>query len=130
MINDVLNRNKNKPNDPVQTVHQKYVIILLPYLGLHCHQITKRLKSCINNFYSFVNVQVIFQNIRRIKSFFPYKERLNRSQLFKVIYKANCWNCDDFYIGKTKRNEDSMIEKLNISRPLRKMIILQLLLTI
>ena len=52
-INDVLNRNKNKPNDPVQTVPPKYVIILLPYLGLHCHQITKRLKSCINNFYPF-----------------------------------------------------------------------------
>ena len=96
-INDVLNRNNNKPNDPVQTVPQKDVIILLPYLGLHCHQITKRLKSCINNFYSFVNVKV------RPASFFPYKDRLNRSQLSKVIYKANCWNCDDFYIGKTKR---------------------------
>ena len=33
-----------------------------------------------------------------------------------------------FTLGKP--NEDSMIEKLNISRPLRKMIILQLLLTI
>ena len=35
--------------------------------------------------------------------FFPYKDRLNRSQLSKVIYKANCWDCKDFYIGKTKR---------------------------
>jgi len=26
----------------------------------------------------------------------------NRSQLSKVIYKARCWNCNDFYIGKTK----------------------------
>ena len=65
--------------------------------------ITKRLKSCVNRFYSFVNVKVIFQNTRRIKSFFPYKDRLNRSQLSKVIYKANCWDCKDFYIGKTKR---------------------------
>ena len=21
----------------------------------------------------------------------------------KVVYRASCWNCDDFYIGKTKR---------------------------
>ena len=35
--------------------------------------------------------------------FFPYKDRLNRSQLSKVIYKASCWDCNDFYIGKTKR---------------------------
>ena len=27
----------------------------------------------------------------------------SRSQLSKVIYKANCWDCKDFYIGKTKR---------------------------
>ena len=65
--------------------------------------VTKHLKSCVNPVYSFVNVKVIFQNIRRIKSLFPYKDRLNRSQLSKVIYKASCWDCNDFYIGKTKR---------------------------
>ena len=103
-INDVLNKNKNKPNNPVQaTVPKKDILIVLPYLGLHSNQVTKRLKSCVNNFYSFVNLKIIFQNTRRIKSFFPYKDRLNRSQRSKVIYKAGCWNCDEFYIGKTKR---------------------------
>jgi len=85
------------------SVPKKDVIILLPYLGLHSNHITKRLKSCVNRFYSFVNVKVIFQNTRRIKSFFPYKDRLHRSQLSKVIYKASCWDCNDFYIGKTKQ---------------------------
>ena len=28
---------------------------------------------------------------------------INRSEQSGVIYKANCWNCNDFYIGKTKR---------------------------
>ena len=74
-------------------------------LGLHSNHITKRLKSCVNRFYSFVNVKAIFQNTQHIKSFFPswYKDRLNRSQLSKVIYKASCLDCNDFYIGKTKR---------------------------
>ena len=103
-INDVLSKNKNKPNNPVQaTVPKKDILIVLPYLGLHSNQVTKRLKSSVNNFYSFVNLKIIFQNTRRIKSFFSYKDRLNRSQRSKVIYKAGCWNCDDFYIGKTKR---------------------------
>jgi len=44
-----------------------------------------------------------FVSFRRIKFFFPYKDRLNRSQKFKIIYKAGCWDCSDFYIGKTKR---------------------------
>ena len=36
---------------------------------------------------------------------------LNRSQLFKVICKASCWDCNDFYIGKRKRRlHDSRTE--------------------
>ena len=29
--------------------------------------------------------------------------KLNRSLKSKVVYKASCWDCNDFYIGKTKR---------------------------
>ena len=64
----------------------------------------RRLKSCVNKFYGFVNLRVVFQNTRRIKSFFPYKDqRFNRSQKSKIVYKASCWDLDAFYIGKTKR---------------------------
>ena len=88
----------------------KNVIGLLPYIGLHSNLITKRLKSCVNRSYSFVNGKVIFQNTRRIKSFFPYKDRLNRSQLSKVGYKASCWDCNDFYIGKTLPPENGTFQ--------------------
>ena len=44
-VNDVLNKNRNKPNSPVSTVPKKDIIILLPYLGLESNQISKRLKS-------------------------------------------------------------------------------------
>ena len=124
-VNDILNKNRNKPNSPVSTVPKKDIIILLPYLCLESNQISKRLKSCVYNFYSFVNLRIIFQNTRRIKSFFPYKDRLNRSQQSKVIYKACCWDCDDFYIGKTKRR----LHDRNISRPSLKLTTRQPLLT-
>ena len=72
-VNDVLTETlRNKPNSPVSTVPKKDIIILLPYLGLESNQISKRLKSCVYNFYSFFNLRIIFQNTRRIKSFFPY----------------------------------------------------------
>ena len=32
-----------------------------------------------------------------------HKDRLSRSLRSKVVYKASCWDCDDCYIGKTKR---------------------------
>ena len=63
-VNDVLNRNRNKPKSPISTVPKKDIIILLillPYLSL---------KSCVYNFYSFVILKIIVQNDCRIKSFF------------------------------------------------------------
>ena len=68
------------PSQPTLTVPKKDVILVLPYLGLHSDAITRRLKSCVNKFYGFVSLRVVFQNTRRIKSFFPYKDRFNRSQ--------------------------------------------------
>ena len=101
-VNDVLHKHKDRPShvQPTLTVPKKDVILVLPYLGLHSDAITRR---CVNKFYGFVNLRVVFQNTRSIKSFFPYKDRFNRSQKANIAYKASCWDCDPFYIGKTKR---------------------------
>ena len=61
------------------------------------------LTFALNKFYGFVNLRVVFRNTRRIKSFFPHKDRFNRSQKSKIVYKASCWDSDAFYFGKTKR---------------------------
>ena len=55
------------------------------------------------NLVSTSNLEIIFCNTHHINSFFPYKHRLNRSLKSKVVYKASCWDCDDFYKSKTKR---------------------------
>ena len=75
-INDVLNKNRqHQHNNPVSTVHKKDIVILLPYLGLQSNQVAKRLKSCVYKCYSCVNLKIVFQSTRCIKSFFPYKDR-------------------------------------------------------
>ena len=49
------------------------------------------------------------------------------SQLSTVIYKAGCWDCNDF--TSVKQNDNLMIGKLSTSRPSLKMITRQPLLT-
>ena len=71
--------------------------------GVQSKIVTKQLKTCINKFYGCIDLRVIFQSAHRIKSFFPYKDRFNRSQVSKVVCKASCWDCQESYIGKTKR---------------------------
>ena len=38
--------------------NQKDIIILLPHLGLHSNQVTKRLESCVYNLYSCINLKI------------------------------------------------------------------------
>ena len=83
----------------------EYIIILLPYLGLHSNHVAKLLNPVCTNSALVSTSKVIFQNTRSIESYFPHKDRLSRSQLqmSKIIYKAGCWDCNKFYIGKKKR---------------------------
>ena len=82
---------------------KKEIFIVLRYLGNESKIVTQQDKSCIYKFYGCFNLKIIFRNTRRIKSFFLFKDRINRSLRSKVVYKASCWDCDDCYIGKTKR---------------------------
>jgi len=81
---------RNKPKDPITTVHKRDVFIVLPYLGLQSKFITEQLKSCIYKLYGCVNLKIIFRNTHRSKSFFPYKDKLSRALESKVVYKASC----------------------------------------
>ena len=99
-MNDVVTRSRNKSKDAVTTVPKREIFIVLPYLGFHSKVITQQLKSCI---YKFLTLKLFFETLAGLSLFFPYKDRLSRSLMSKVVYKASCWDCDDFYIGKTKR---------------------------
>ena len=110
LLTTLLHKHKDKPSQPTLTVPKKDVTLVLPYLGLHSDVITCRLKSCVNRFYGFVNLRVVFQNTRRIKSFFPYKDRFNRSQKSKMSTKPVAGIVMLFTSAKLK--EDYMAERL------------------
>ena len=90
---------------------KKKISLVLPYLGLQSKIIIKQLKACINIFYGCNDLRFIFQNTHRIKSLFPYKDRLNRSQISKELVVGTVR-----ISTLAKPNGDCMIEKLNTSR--------------
>ena len=55
-MNDVLNKYRNRPSETVTTVPKSDVILVLPYLGFRSEVFKRRLKSCVNKFFGFVNV--------------------------------------------------------------------------
>ena len=72
-INDVLNRQQNRPTNPILTVPKKETILVLAYLGVQSKIVTKQLKTCINKLYGCIDLRVIFQSAHRIKPCFPTK---------------------------------------------------------
>lgn len=99
--NYVPNRQQNSPRNPTTIVPRKDIILVLSYLEVQSKIITKQLDSCMNKFNGCNDLRVIFKRIFHIKTFFPYKDRINGCQKSKVVYQASCW--DHFYIEKTKR---------------------------
>ena len=61
------------------------------------------LVNCSDIILRLYYLKIGFRNARHINSLSHCKDMLNRSLKSKVVYKASCWDCDDFYIGKTKR---------------------------
>ena len=111
-INDVLNRQQNKPKNPTTTVPKKKTILVLPHLGVQSKIVTKQLKTCINKFDGCIDLRVIFQSARRIKSFFPYKDVINRSHCQKLYVMLVVGTARISTLEK--RNVDCMTEKRNI----------------
>ena len=55
-----------------------------PYeLSVHLNVITIPLRK--NEYYMHAHIKITFQNTRCIKSFFPYKDSINRSQQSRII---------------------------------------------
>ena len=85
--------------------------LVLPYLGLQSKIIIKQLKACINIFYGCIDLRVIFPKHTSYQVSFPLQRQ---AQPFSDVQRASCCDCQDFYIGKTKRRLHD--RKLNTSR--------------
>ena len=95
---------------------------------------TKSLKASVKlmcvQFYSGVNLKIVFKNTRCIKKFSLLTRTalsFTGSQQSRIIYRANCWDCNGLN-GKTIK-DGFMIGKPKTSRPSLKMTIPQPLLT-
>ena len=112
LMNDVLYRQQSRPRNSTTAVPEEETVLVLPYLGVQSKIVTKQLKTFINKFYGCIDLRVICKSAHRIKSFFPYKDMINRSQCQKLCIRLVVGIARIFTLEK--RNVDCMTEKLNI----------------
>ena len=99
---------------------QKEVIILLPYLGLQSNQISKRLKSCIYQIYSCVNLKIInfFETLAVLNISFHVRTTLIALKDPKSFTELVVGIVMIFTL--VKQSDGSMIARLNTSSPSQK----------
>ena len=59
-MNDVLQKQQNKPLTPTITVPKKKIFLVFPYLGLQSKIATKQIMSCMNKFYGCIDLKSDF----------------------------------------------------------------------
>ena len=129
-INNVLNKKKNKPKEPVATVPPPpKKKVLSPYIGLHSNHITERIKSCVNRFsllYIFMS-KLFFKTPPDASNSSSDTRTVSTDHNYpKSFIKQIAGTAITFTLEK--RNEDFMTGKQNILRPFRNVITLLLLL--
>ena len=101
----------------VQSAQKMSVSITLSHLGPLNINFSKDLNNIIKK-YSQIQFRCLFNNKRRISSYFPFKDQIPLMVSSNIIYKYSCAQSQSIYIGETKRHLISRIcEHKGISFP-------------
>ena len=85
-------------------VEKKEILLILPYFGTLSESFEKSLKSLIERAYNQVNVRIVFKTTYRLANLFKVKDVIPKSLVANVVYGVYCTDCQEYYVGKTKRH--------------------------
>ena len=88
----------------VLTVPRKIVNISLPFMGKDSLQIRSELSKIAKTYFPCCKIQVMFNSVNRLGSYFRFKDRVPLNARSLVLYKFKCSSCNSAYAGKTKRH--------------------------
>ena len=93
------------------TVNEKQLLIVLPFLGAQSFLVRKRLQSCIRNHLPCCSLRITSQSKTRLSSLFRFKDIITNERSSHLMYKFTCSCCNATYYGESERT--SLLELLN-----------------
>ena len=104
-IDRFLKRHQNPPNPtPRNEGKEPPIFIKFNFFGKQSIIIKKEISKIMKRCFPSSNYKFIFVNHTRIKSYFPYKDRMDPLMCSNLIYQYNCVACQASYVGLTSRN--------------------------
>ena len=99
-------------NSLVSTVNREPFFVGIPFFDKKTNENLKSdLTKLAYRFYPQISLKIIFQNNFSIKSFFPFKDRVDTLLQSDVVYKYSCSHCNATYVGETARHLHTRISE-------------------
>ena len=82
---------------------KKLVTLVLPYIGSNGDKIKRQIKRIYSCIAPCLDISIIFKPMDKLSRLSKLKSKLDLLSNSGVVYKVNCDNCSEFYIGMTTR---------------------------
>jgi hypothetical protein len=102
-------KNQQSNNNDVRNDENDRINIVLSYLGHESFIFSRQLMRIFRKFH--LKSRIIFKKNRTIGDNFREKIKSNNMKKIGVVYKIECANCDNFYIGQTCKNVDERMKQ-------------------
>jgi predicted GIY-YIG superfamily endonuclease len=101
-----LNKKNNldvKCDATVQTCAKRTVFMGLPFCGKNSVKLSRQLHNLLAKVAPWAKLNLMFKPVLRLKSLSKLKSSVPVLNQSNIVYKVNCTDCNDFYIGLTTR---------------------------
>ena len=103
-IKHFLQKKHSSDNDlPSFGPEKKILFLCLPYCGINSSKFKRQLERIIGKIAHWAKLNIIFRPYFRLKILSNLKSPVPLLNKSNVVYKINCIDCNEFYIGITKR---------------------------
>ena len=103
-INHFLNKSYNEVNqEPVFGPDRKQIFLCLPFTGINSDKLRRQLERLSSAVAPWVKLFVAFKPALKLSCLCNLKSKFNVLVNSGVVYKLNCNDCEEFYIGMTMR---------------------------
>ena len=108
--------NKYRIQEKVITVPKKTLFLVLPYLGPLSLQTRTKLRKSLKGILNCCKLQIVFKSQNKLAKAFCFKDCISKELTSGVVYKFQCWLCNESYYGECERHLNVRIgEHIGIS---------------
>ena len=82
---------------------KKTVFLSLPFCGETSQKVKRQLLRMFHTVVPCLALRIVFKPVNKLSGLSKLKDKVDILSRSNVVYRVNCSECNEFYIGKTKR---------------------------